>query len=208
MEIALSTCCGPEDIVTPITGKDEQKRRELGGRGPQNHEGSRWGRAWGRLRGKEEKPFYNHMTAREVRARLPDEVWEHYFKFTVVRNPWDRAVSQYFWCNKQEPRPPFRSLLEGGGLEALQQWGWDLYTIDDAIAVDEVLRFEELGEGLERVRERLGLSEPFPLVHAKGQFRPKGRPDHEFYGDWEREEVARVFAREIEHFGYTFAGVE
>jgi len=35
VEMALSTVCGPEDIITPITPADELERLRLGGRGAQ-----------------------------------------------------------------------------------------------------------------------------------------------------------------------------
>ena len=38
IEIALAQHCGPDDIITPIDEVDEQIRRNLGHRGPQNFE--------------------------------------------------------------------------------------------------------------------------------------------------------------------------
>ena len=37
IEIALSKFCGEKDIITPISPEDEQIRRSLGYRGPQNY---------------------------------------------------------------------------------------------------------------------------------------------------------------------------
>ncbi len=39
MEISLSTVCGPDDIITPISWEDELVRLDMGGRLPQNYGG-------------------------------------------------------------------------------------------------------------------------------------------------------------------------
>ena len=44
--------------------------------------------------------FWNHMPALLVKNRIDSEIWGNYFKFAIERNPWDKAVSQYFWLKK------------------------------------------------------------------------------------------------------------
>src|SRR5687768_9722067 len=94
IEIALSKFCGPRDVITPIEPEDEEIRRALGYRGPQNYlvPFRRYSlRHWTRflMRGQGRRHFFNHMAARQIRRAVHRRVWQSYYKFCVDRNPWD-----------------------------------------------------------------------------------------------------------------------
>lgn len=208
LEIALSEYCGGDDIVTPITARDEKIRTELGYCGPQNcyagvsdYSLGDWAKRL--LKGKRKLAFYNHMSAKEVRDKIGAAVWDGYFKFCVVRNPWDRLVSFYFHRYKAEPRPPISEFIAKGALAELKARGPDLYCIDGNVAVDKIYRYENLTDELESLREALRLPKPLQLPNAKGAFRKAGTRAKDMLNDVEIEQIARVFADEASLLEYS-----
>ncbi len=155
-------------------------------------------------RGRRRRRFYNHMPAREARSLLPADVWESAFKFCVARNPWDRAVSYYFHKYKKEPRPTITEFLSDAVLEKLRCEGPGVYMIDGAVAVDRVLRFENLGDDLAEVWSERGLPGSPDLPRAKGGHRPGKARYSDVLTPGDRDRVAHAFADEIDHLGYRF----
>ncbi|MDT8439288.1 MAG: sulfotransferase family 2 domain-containing protein [Wenzhouxiangellaceae bacterium] len=151
-----------------------------------------------------------HAHARCVREFDP-VAWRDYFKFCFVRNPFDRAVSDFRWRTAKRGG---ENLSLGAFLDCMQRGdfrhpaiphhfdNWPIYTIDDRIAVDFVGRFEQLESDLTTVFDRLGLNKP-TLPHAKAS----GRRSADYracFGAAERAQVETLFGRELETFGYTF----
>lgn len=209
IEIALSKFCGPDDIITPVVPKDEAIRKELGYPGPRNYLAPPWdyrlrdvGRLLLKLRGK--RRYYNHIPARKLRALVGQEVWDGYFKFCFVRNPWDRLVSHYYWKFKSEPRPAFSEYMKSEVPLLLRRSGFDLYTIDGEVAVDRVCRYENLTQELEEVRTQLGIPEELVLPRAKSGYRKDRGNYRDLFGQEEKAMVADLFSDEIKLFGYEF----
>jgi len=150
-----------------------------------------------------------HARAANVRALFPS-AWRDYFKFCFVRNPFDRAVSDYIWRTRKTGNTgmTFQDFLQrlerrdfSNATIPRHFDNWPIYTIDDRIEVDFVGRFERLAEDLDEVFARLGLQHP-PLTHAKRMQRTGSY--HDWYQDDERNLVERLFADEIRQFGYSF----
>lgn len=150
-----------------------------------------------------------HAHAQRVRAAFP-EAWRDYFKFCFVRNPFDRAVSDYLWRTRKtgDESMSFSAFLDRIDRRDFTSRtiprhydNWPIYTVDDQIAVDFVGRFERLEEDLGHVFSRLGLDRR-PLTRAKSMQREGSYRD--WYGVHERGQVERLFANEIRQFNYGF----
>ena len=188
IEIALSKFCGSEDIITPIY-PEEEMRNQLGYRGAQNYlpDG-----------------FYNHISGTKIRKLIGEQVWNSYYKFCFERNPWDRFISYYYWCNQSEPRPSIADFMKSNRLSFLKKTGFFLYTIDSKIAVNRVCLYEKLNEELEQLQIKIGLPEKLKLPRAKSSFRKDKRSYSQILDEAQKKQIAEVFSEEISLFGYKF----
>ena len=194
VEIALSTVCGPDDVITPVTEADERLRAEAGGRPPQNYESPPLARK-----------AFNHMPASMVRQLVGRETWDDYFTFSIERNPWDLVVSLYHWRHRDDPAPPaFANFVEEPIVEELATKNFRGYRIHGELAVDRVIRYDSLAGELTEVWAQLGLPGEPALPRAKGGSRPKGPSYASYYDEATKLRVAELFAPAIEAFEFKF----
>jgi hypothetical protein len=152
--------------------------------------------------------FYNHMPAWEARLALGEHVWSTYLKVTVERNPWEKAMSMYYWRHPEPPRPTLRRFLRRQEKSSIRLGrppalsNWPIYAIDDEVAVDVVIEYARLASQLEALVGRLGLPGPLTIERAKRLRIPDRRHHREAMGTRELAIVSRVCRREIERFAY------
>jgi hypothetical protein len=155
-----------------------------------------------------------HAPAARIAAAFPRE-WTSFRKLAIVRNPWDKTVSDYFWRIQGRQRPPsFRTYVEAlangaalGGIVPLAfHDNWPMYTIDDRVVADCVVRFEQLQPGLEAFFSGAGIAWDGWLPRSKGGLRPAGAPGgyRSYYTPELEQVVGRLYRSEIEQFDYRF----
>jgi hypothetical protein len=208
IEVFLSKQCGPQDIVTPIVPPIE-------GHQPRNYEGfvnpipeilERPGKLVSALRHSITSctKFYNHMPAREVKNRVPADIWNSYFKFCVERNPWDKVLSHYH----------MQAARAGGALSLDEYFARRRFPINyfrytdragGKIIVNRVVRYEHLLPELGEVFAQLSI--PFNGTlnsAAKSEYRIDRRPYQEVFGEAQRRIIENAFIDEIKLHGYRF----
>lgn len=210
VELALSQICGPTDVITTVGDDDENLRI---GQGPQNVEiplaYRRFGWQLRQLLGVRTSRlgtvYHTHMSASDIRRAMDPALFDAYRKVTIVRNPWDRVVSLYFWhYRNSKQRPSFDWFVRLPRYRPARKT-FDLYSINGAIVADVILRYEHLEDDFSEFVATLGFDSPPSLPRAKGQHRPRGSRDYrEIYSARTQQIVARRYAREIEAFGYEF----
>lgn len=206
-EIALSKICGEQDIITPISPKDEEVRQKLGYRGPQNYLfpfKNYTRRNWFDLfRTRRWQGFFNHISALEIKRHVPLEVWKTYYRFCFERNPYDKVVSLFFWTGKNKYKSILELIRSG---EAGKIKGFDLYSSHSLPLVDKVYKYEEMDTALADISAKLNLETPLtmPEYKAKSDTRVDKRHYREILTPEEADWIAKIFAREIKFFGYEF----
>jgi len=152
------------------------------------------------------------MPAERVRGLIGTNIWNEYFKFCFERNPWDKALSLYFWRTRNEPqsRPSLLEFLRHENEKRLAKGrnckltNVGIYSIGRDIAVDYIGLYEKLDSELEGIAALLNLPEGIELPRAKVVHDKERRHYREVMGQEERSIVAQACAREIAYFGYRF----
>ncbi len=204
IETALSKFCGEFDVITSLSSEDEKARKDMGLRGMQNIHVPllRYsGADIANILNLQRKRFHNHSPAAEVRRYVGKGKWSKYFVFCVERNPFDRAVSQYFWKNRKLVEKPdmqefFRSL------STPSMSNWNVYSGKDGVLVDRILRYENLDQELSSVGNLLGIKIDISSIHAKSHTRTDKRNYREIIDKKSRLIIEERCAKEIKHFGY------
>lgn len=213
IEIALSGCCGPDDVITEISAEDEALRAQLGFRGAQNYYyplSHYRAEDWLRLARGRRRRLQQHERAARMREYAGEEVFRDYYKLAFERNPWDRVISWYYWLrfrrsgSHKDPGPSLEAFIDSPLVRELKEKGWGIYTIDGEVAVDRVARYEDLEGELARFGERLGLPGPLSVPRTKDSQRADRRHYREVLRDEDAEKIAKLFADEIALLGYEY----
>jgi hypothetical protein len=153
-----------------------------------------------------------HLLARQIRQEVGEEKFNSCFRFTFVRNPWDRAVSQYSYMRERDDLRAFIGMREDDSfsryLALIQerqhvQWMPQADFLSDVggnLLVEFVGRFERLAEDAQEVFARLGLkcaSLPHRLRSRRGHYL-------EYYDQHTRKLISQLYGSDIDVFKYTF----
>ena len=181
VEIFLSPHCGDKDIVTAISpGHRQHKAR--------NHGAS----------------YYNHMKPNKIKNKIGKNIFNSYFKFANIRNPWDLVVSRFFRSmairvnenNINITKTNFNSYLSNNKL--LNNVNFRQFCfLNDSFVLDDVIRYENLHLDLKRICSRFNIDFDInKLPNAKGNFRKfKNIPYWEFYNDKSIKIVPRIYSK-------------
>lgn len=207
LEIALSKYCGPDDIITPISQKDELTRKNLGCRMAQNYLYSLsqyTPKDIVRLLYFQKRiGFFNHISANEVCHHIPPQIWNTYYKFCFERNPFDKIISRYYWQVKNPEKISLTNYIEKLKYKASD---FDLYTNKGKIIVDEVFPYENMESSLVHISSKLGFNETLDLtnIKAKGGTRKEKTHYKALLSEKDIELIKLYFSNEISTFDYRY----
>ena len=154
---------------------------------------------------------HGHLSVRDLTPHLSEHIWQSYFKFAFVRNPFERFVSAYLFlfrkriADADSPRD-----LTPGMTAALARRQFRervlirpqsdlLENIHGGLGVDFVGRFERIEQDFASVCRKLGIATELPHVNAS---------EHAHYSEYYdarlRDMVSDFYARDLGGFGYGF----
>lgn len=155
-----------------------------------------------------------HFTAPQLRKFLADDdMWNQYFKFAIVRNPWSKAVSEYHWYLRYGPNCTFKAWVKTLSTRIrinqfihLCEVGHNLKQCDfifdqsGTCMVDKVLKFENLQDEFFDLASHQGWQ--VELIHAHTTA-SKDKKDFRTYYDAETIAlIEAIYKDDINAFGY------
>jgi hypothetical protein len=152
------------------------------------------------------------MGAKRLSRKIGDELWDNYFKFSTIRNPFEKIISMYFfkkYRKKDDYSDPVKTRKDFNlwCVESGPPLDRGIYTIDGKYILDDVVRAEVLNDEMERVCNKLNIPwNPSLIGRAKSDIRPEWATASYMYGQEAREAVEQVYDFELDFFNYAFPG--
>lgn len=194
LTLALEDRAMKDDILIGDTPKARARKGRLHGV-----------RAQGRL--------WKHSTLTDIAGLATDDEIASFFTLTLVRNPWDRAVSYFHWLRDQSFAHPavglakshdFSGFLNHGQTRtALMLWPYAAY-MRDRFGQDRAslyARLEHLDHDLAPFEAHLRFRlTPLPRANTSD----RARDWRGFYSDADAALIATLCAQDIARFAYRF----
>jgi len=146
----------------------------------------------------------NHIPMWFIEENISDKKFKSYFKFSFVRNPFDKLVSAYGYdinwhCKnkiKNDNLDTFARYIKSGFGTRLKNSS----QYDFTYGCDFIGRFENLQEDINVVCDKIKI----PQQQLPHKNKSKHKSYSEYYDDETKQIVAEKFAKDIEYFGYEF----
>ena len=151
---------------------------------------------------------HGHISLAQLRPFLKPEDFEAFFKFAFVRNPFDRFVSYASFITREvghfdrDPKRVMRYFLANPPMDHILFRPQHEFVADTEgkLLTDYVGRVEEMQQSYDEICGRMGI----PVANLE-QVNSSRRKDYRDYYDQSLiDGVARLYARDLELFGYEF----
>ena len=145
-------------------------------------------------------PFRHHVQAKVLMKHFYELGWEwgKYFKFGTIRNPWARAVSQFFYHKEQKEFPEW-ILSESEKLHHLHS-NFFFLSKEKEMLMDKIIKVEDLETEMAKVCDVLNIPmKPIGVINST-------RHDHyvKYYTKETIQKIEELFQFDIEIGNYKF----
>ena len=185
-EIALSKFCDSNDVITKL--EEEETRISLGFTKASNYKIFRTKLILAKLKmltgAKKYRTFktsIEHLGAKEIKEIIAPDVWNNYLKIAIIRSPYQKAISYYFWKKRSEKLTVIKKDFEEFISFTCRRrknnplMDYDLVHIAGKSVVDFVIKYENSTEEIKQLETQIacpGLLETYQSINAKS-LRPK-----------------------------------
>ncbi|HEY7005012.1 MAG TPA: sulfotransferase family 2 domain-containing protein [Sphingomicrobium sp.] len=151
---------------------------------------------------------HGHLSLQQLRPHLPPEQFESFFKFAFVRNPFDRFISFCAFMTRVEkqfernPHKVMRHFIQNPPWHRILFQPQHTFVTDvgGKLLTDGVGRVEEMQHSYDEIARWIGIpSTSLERVNASER-----RDYRNYYTPELVDGVARLYARDLELFGYEF----
>jgi hypothetical protein len=151
--------------------------------------------------------FSSHITASELKNKIPSSIFQDYFKFGFVRDPWDWQVSLYTYALKHETHHQHTLIKKMKTFDDYIEWRINedihlqkdfFYDDKNNCLVDFIGKIEHLNHDFFKICRQIDVNEK--LLHSN-----KSRENNtylQFYTERSIEMVNKAFKEDILLFGY------
>jgi sulfotransferase famil protein len=151
---------------------------------------------------------HGHLGLAQLRPHLGEDAFASYFKFAFVRNPFDRFVSYCAFMTREHgqfeknPRSVMRHFIDNPPWQHIlfQPQHSFVTNPEGQLLTDYLGRVEEMQSSYDEAARRIGIpSAPLEKVNASQR-----RDYRDYYEPALIDGVAKLYARDLELFGYEF----
>ncbi|MDJ0798484.1 MAG: sulfotransferase family 2 domain-containing protein [Calothrix sp. MO_167.B12] len=156
-----------------------------------------------------------HLTYREIELLnlIPSNLLEPTFKFCVVRNPWQRAVSSFSSHNRYKHYQSFRdfcyewfeekNIIKHGEIAQRRSQLDFIINLKGENVMDYILRFENLQQYFAVLMKKLQLNnKQLPHIHKDAGSASLNYRD--IYTTETKKKIQQLFECDIDYFHYSF----
>jgi len=154
---------------------------------------------------------FNHMTATQIRNLHGADVWRNYFKFSVVRNPFDQAISYFLFSHRGQ----FDAQSTDHVLASFNLWvPKNLLPLKafycgngEQLDLDFYIKYEALNDGIQFVASQLGIKglQPTELQHLKRSDRSRLPATRDWFSRENAALIEQYYEWLLEAFGYSWS---
>jgi hypothetical protein len=152
-----------------------------------------------------------HLPASQLKEQLGAELWDSLYKFTIIRNPFERVLSLYLFLRsngklQQLSFPEYvRKLVSKEGYDYHGHYMSNSEYICDSdgnLLVDEVFRFENRKQAMPVIAKRTSC--PEVATGKRKAYQTGHRHYSHYYDSTTRKRIEEFFLDDFDRFAYCF----